>query len=92
MEHKPRKHTHPRTPEQWQEAVDLAEFYLHLDAARKYGLVKGGPEVDVARCEQLLARGARKGYKPSDGCVQRITVQMMASQEEGATNDRGATL
>jgi hypothetical protein len=62
----------PKTNEDWQHAVDLAEFYLHLDSARKYGLVTGGPHVDVARCEEILHKGRRRGITPSPDAIERI--------------------
>ena len=55
----------PKTDAEWQEAVDLAEFYLRLDSARQYGLITGGPEVNVARCEALLATGKERGFRPN---------------------------
>lgn len=54
----------PNTPAEWQATVDAADFMLSLDAARKYGLVAGGPEVNVQRCEDILQRGAEAGYRP----------------------------
>ncbi len=57
---------HPSTPEEGQLAVDAAEFLLLLESARLYGLVRGGPPVDVERCEELLARGRALGYEPAD--------------------------
>lgn len=30
----------PLTPEEWQEAADLAELMLHIDSARQYGLIE----------------------------------------------------
>lgn len=63
----------PQTAAEWQEAVDLAEFFLCVDAARNYGLVKGGPPVDVSRCEEILAEGKRRGTTPTKGCVERLT-------------------
>ena len=54
----------PETPEQWQEAVNLAEFYLLLDSARQYGLLEGGPSLDIERCEELLQRGKQQGFQP----------------------------
>jgi hypothetical protein len=62
----------PKTREDWQEAVDLAHTYLLLDAARKYGLVTGGPDVDLDRCEEILAKGRRRGITPSADCVERV--------------------
>jgi len=54
----------PETPEQWQYCVDGASLGLHLDAARQYGLVTGGPGIDVGRCTELLRRGAERGFRP----------------------------
>jgi hypothetical protein len=62
----------PRTPAQWQEAVDLADFYVRLDSARKYGLVTGGPDIDLGRCEELLKLGRLRGVRPSPGSVDRL--------------------
>ena len=67
----------PTTPEEWQEAVDLAETYLRIDSARKYGLITGGPAIDLDRCEELLRAGKQKGVTPSPGCVERILKQMV---------------
>lgn len=53
----------PETPEEWQAAVDMAHFYLCLDAARRYGLISGGPEIDVDRCEDILERGQARGVR-----------------------------
>jgi hypothetical protein len=57
----------PVTPEEWQEAVNAAEFALLVDSARQYGLITGGPTFDVARCEDLLARGEAQGIVPDRG-------------------------
>jgi hypothetical protein len=55
----------PRTPDEWQLAVDGAKFYLGVDAARQYGLITGGPKVNAERCQRLLELGKRKGYTPA---------------------------
>lgn len=47
-----------------QPLVDGAEFLLLLDAGRQYGLLTGGPEIDVERCEAALRVGARRGLVP----------------------------
>jgi hypothetical protein len=57
----------PRNPEtsaEWQAAVTGAYHCLQLDSARQYGLVEGGPEINVERCEQLLEEGKRRGVLP----------------------------
>jgi len=55
----------PTNPQEWQFAVDAAQFHLLLESARQYGLVGGGPEIDVARCNELLDRGRELGYIPA---------------------------
>lgn len=59
------KHRNPKTPAEWREAVDAAQFLLLLDSAKQFGLVVGGPDVDQARALQLLKRGARRGIVPA---------------------------
>jgi len=56
----------PRTREQWREAVNTAHFLLLLDSARQYGLVTGGPEIDVERCEEILTLGKARGIEPKE--------------------------
>lgn len=61
-----------RTPEEWQQAVDGAEALLLIDSARQYGLITGGPVVDVERCSEILKQGAARGIKPAADCVDRF--------------------
>lgn len=80
------------TPEQWQEAVDLAAFALGVDAAEPYGLVTG-PKFNVARCEHVLAAGRRRGLEPApfEQLVTRFVVGGLAAAAAaalpGATDD-----
>ena len=55
----------PKNPAQWQEAVDAADFVLVLDSLKQYGLITGGPEGNIARCETILEEGRKRGYYPS---------------------------
>lgn len=57
--------TDPKTKKEWQEAVDAANFWLTFDSARQYGLLAGGPTINVERCEELLKRGKAMGYVPA---------------------------
>lgn len=68
----------PRTDAEWQEAVDQAEFLQLLDSARKYGLVTGGPTVNLDRCAEILAEGPRRGVTPSADCCERIIKALKA--------------
>lgn len=54
----------PRTPREWQEAADLAWTLLMVDSAKQYGLITGGPAVNLDRCETILHRASRRGIKP----------------------------
>lgn len=63
------KQSDPKTPEEWQAAVDAADALISLDSARRYGLIKGGPDVNIDRCGDIVRRGAELGYKPSPAGV-----------------------
>jgi hypothetical protein len=62
----------PSTPEEWQEAVDLAHTMLTIEAARQYGLITGGPKVDEERCLDLLEQGRQKGFQPSTDAIEKV--------------------
>lgn len=57
----------PETVEEWQAAVDAAYGALSLDSCRQYGLISGGPKVDVERCHEVLAAGRARGIVPTEG-------------------------
>lgn len=54
----------PKTPAEWQEAVNQAEFFRLLYDAKLYGLITGGPRINAARCDEILERGRARGYRP----------------------------
>lgn len=56
----------PETDDEWREAALLARGALLLESAKAYGLVRGGPVVDVPRCEELLARASARGIEIDD--------------------------
>lgn len=69
----------PRTPAEWQEAVDWAHTLTLLDSAEQYGLVTG-PTINVGRCEQILAAGRRRGFVPRAGAVERCVAALVEGQ------------
>ena len=73
----------PRNPAQWQEAVNLAQALLLIDSARCYGLITGGPEVVLWRCDVILSRGAKRGVYPQERAVTRIALTIAT----GGAND-----
>lgn len=60
------------------ELAALAEGLLRLDAARQYGLIEGGPKIDVEHCEAVLARLAREGVVPTDEQANASAIEFMA--------------
>lgn len=59
----------PETPDEWQEAVNAAEAMLELESAKLYGLITGGPAIDVARCEQIMQAGITRKVLPDKVAV-----------------------
>jgi hypothetical protein len=55
----------PSTPEEWQEAVDIAQGALTVHDAKAYGLIRGGPDINVERCAEILRLGEKLGYQPA---------------------------
>lgn len=66
----------PRTDHEWQDAVDAAKGMLAVDAARTYGLVDGGPPVNVDRCNEILLRGAARGIVPSPTAIEQLAAEV----------------
>jgi len=73
--------TDPITREEWQQAVDFAHTGLLIDSARQYGLITGGPEIDLERCEELLRRGADQGIWPRRNAVDLCLPTFLTSGE-----------
>lgn len=76
----------PQTPQEWQAAVDAAEGALAFDSSRMYGLVEGGPTVDVDRCAFILAEGKRRGIVPREGCIERFALELIAGPKASPTS------
>jgi hypothetical protein len=54
----------PITDEEWQEVVNEIAVLRVIDAARQYGLITGGPELNHDRCYELLAKAREKDIYP----------------------------
>lgn len=63
----------PQTDEEWQNAANGAEWALAVDSARLYGLITGGPIVDVERCEELLTGARARGIQAELHAVEAFT-------------------
>lgn len=77
----------PRTKVQWQEAVDAANGALALLAARIYGLVSGGPEINEDRCLEILKKGKRRGVFPRQNSIENFVRSLL---ERGTCNRHGS--
>ena len=64
------------------EAVDAAHFLQMLDSARQYGLVKGGPNADLERCQEILERGRAQGITPQSDALDRGVAELLAEQKK----------
>ena len=53
-------------PSELREVAILADVMLRVDAARLYGLITGGPDVDVDRCRELIAQARDAGHSWTD--------------------------
>jgi hypothetical protein len=77
----------PRTPAEWQDAVDAAHGAIALDSARKYGLVTGGPTVDVQRAAELLAKGRARGIRPRPDAIDRFIAATATHPQQQARKE-----
>jgi hypothetical protein len=67
----------PKSGPEWQEAVDAADTVMRLEAARRYGMLKGGRAgADMDRIVDILKRGLDRGYVPHKQAVKRVLRQM----------------
>jgi len=51
----------PHSRSEWRTAADGAYTLLLLDSCRQYGLIAGGPKVNVERCELIIRRAKMRG-------------------------------
>lgn len=72
----------PRTAREWQDAVDAAAAARTIADCKMYGLLEGGPVIDVARCDEILERGRRRGVTPSRPVEELAVALMLAFNEE----------
>ena len=63
----------PETLDEWQDAVNLAQAFLQIHSARVYGLIAGGPTINVDRCDELLERAEQRHHlRPDPTAVKDI--------------------
>lgn len=62
----------PESPEEWQNAVNIAEALIGVELGRQYGVFSGGPRVDVVRCLDFVGTAVRMGIVPQEEEVQAL--------------------
>jgi hypothetical protein len=60
-----RARTNPKTREEWQAAVNAAAALRALADCKMYGIIDGGPRIDVERCDELLAKAEALDIRPN---------------------------
>ena len=77
----------PETPDQWRHVATMAAALLRIDACRQYGLITGGPIVNVNRCEALIAGARKRGIRITadaiDAAVLAIVRELAGPTEIG---------
>lgn len=61
----------PSTPAEWQEAVNGAHVLRMIADCVMYGLIETDMQIDVARCDEILDQGAKLGYRPEPGIIDK---------------------
>lgn len=69
-------HENPITDEEWRFAVTYARGALLLHAAQSYGLVTGGPAVNVDRCAEIIELGRSHGVEATDDDATRLILEL----------------
>lgn len=67
----------PVTDQEWQQVVNNIEVLELIDSARSYGLIKGGPEINRERCDELMAKAREKGIFVNRDAVTHTIAEMM---------------
>jgi hypothetical protein len=82
------KQEQPKTPQQWQEAVNLAELYSRVDAAVKYGFVEFTGTINLDRCHEMLERGRKRGVYPVQAQVDELLRQLVLTSKDVSSNNK----
>lgn len=86
-----RKIVDPQTLEEWQDVADWSEFFVSIDSCRQYGLITGGPLVNVDRSLELLERAKAQGITPRPDAIERCARLWSEARLYGIKNRAAAT-
>lgn len=82
---------HPQTAAEWQEAYDMAHVMRMLHDCKLYGLLVGGPTIDVQRCDYLIAQGNAMGLRTSRPALDLAVAYVTAHNDRAAERAAGVT-
>lgn len=69
-----------------------ADVFLLIASARAYGLVDGGPEINVARCEEIIDAAHNRGIRWSDDDRDTALAVILAQLTSPNTADQARDL
>jgi hypothetical protein len=82
----------PRTPEQWQHAVELAAAARTIEDCKVYGLIEGDPKFNVERWDDILELGRAMGIVPSAPIDELAAALVESINEEARMKELGKKL
>ena len=80
----------PSTDAEWQLCVDACTGLRMIEDAKLYGLLEGGPEINMERIDYFLERAAEKGIQPSKPPAE-LAIEMLLCWNSGRPWMRGLT-
>lgn len=63
----------PQTDDEWQNAIELADWILAVHNARRSGIEHHGPSVDVDRVREIITAAQQRGFKCRPGHIRRLS-------------------
>lgn len=76
------KAEYPQTDEEWQYAADASKAFQLLESLRFYGLVEGGPVINLDKCEELLELAAERLIYPTDEGVIDVIARYVKGKDD----------
>jgi hypothetical protein len=75
-------------PDRLREAGIIADALLHIESARQYGFVRGGPQCNVERCEIIIEMARDAGHTWTQEDVSEAAQAFMKEIHDAATAAR----
>jgi hypothetical protein len=66
----------PVTDAEWRDAVLAAAALRQIHDCKLYGLIEGGPDINVERCDELIEKGRARGVVFSEREIRDAACEM----------------